>query len=163
MTGMENRNNLSPDALDWRILDEVQKEGSLSNAELAERVGSTPPSCWRRLRQMEEAGILRGAVRLVDRRRIGLTVHVVCHIRMRSHSTESIDAFERFAHAEAQIIECYSMSGEWDYLLQIVARDVDAYEAFLMGKVLKHPSVAGASSHFSLRTVKYTTALPRPG
>ena len=77
-----------------------------------------------------------------------------------AHSTESIEAFEAFVANESCVLECYSMSGEWDYLLQIVACDVEGYETFLMRKLLKHPSVAGASSQFSLRIVKYTTAIP---
>ena len=109
---------------------------------------------------MEEAGILRQTVRLADRKALGQTVHVVCSVRMRSHSTESIEAFEAFVANEACVLECYSMSGEWDYLLQIVACDVEGYETFLMRKLLKHPSVAGASSQFSLRIVKFTTAIP---
>lgn len=109
---------------------------------------------------MEEAGILRQTVRLADRKALGQTVHVVCSVRMRSHSTESIEAFEAFVANESCVLECYSMSGEWDYLLQIVACDVEGYETFLMRKLLKHPSVAGASSQFSLRIVKYTTAIP---
>lgn len=156
----EIRYNHSMDSLDIRIVEELQKDGSLSNSELAARVGSTAPSCWRRIRQLEEAGVLRSTVRLADRKALGQTVHVVCNVRMRSHSQESIDAFEALIASEPCVLECFSMSGEWDYLLQIVVRDVESYEAFLMRKLLKHPSVAGASSHFSLRIVKYTTALP---
>lgn len=155
-----NRNIFSLDKLDSRIVEQLQKDGSLSNVELASRVGSTAPSCWRRIKQMEEAGILRQTVRLADRKALGQTVHVVCSVRMRSHSTESIEAFEAFVANESCVLECYSMSGEWDYLLQIVACDVEGYETFLMRKLLKHPSVAGASSQFSLRIVKYTTAIP---
>ena len=155
-----NRNIFSLDKLDSRIVEELQRDGSLSNVELASRVGSTAPSCWRRIKQMEEAGILRQTVRLADRKALGQTVHVVCSVRMRSHSTESIEAFEAFVANELCVLECYSMSGEWDYLLQIVACDVEGYETFLMRKLLKHPSVAGASSQFSLRIVKYTTAIP---
>lgn len=154
------RNNHSMDRLDSRIIEELQRDGSLSNNELAARVGSTAPSCWRRIRQMEEVGILRNTVRLVDRKALDLTVHVVCNVRMSSHSRESIEAFETLIVSEPCVLECFSMSGEWDYLLQIVACNVERYEEFLMRKLLRHPSVAGASSQFSLRMVKYTTALP---
>jgi len=148
------------DRLDRKIVAELQKNGGLSNAELAAKVGSTAPSCWRRVKQLEEAGILRETVRLADRKALGQSVNVVCNVRMRSHSTESIGAFESMVADEPCVLECYSMSGEWDYLLQVVASDVESYEAFLMRKLLKHPSVAGAASHFSLRLVKYSTALP---
>ncbi len=156
----EKRNIHSLDRLDLRIVEELQKDGSLTNVELASRVGSTAPSCWRRIRQMEEAGVLRQTVRLADAKALGQTVHVVCNVRMSSQSAECVAAFEALVADESCVLECYSMSGEWDYLLQIVVRDVESYETFLMHKLLKHPSVASASSHFPLRTVKYTTALP---
>jgi DNA-binding Lrp family transcriptional regulator len=157
---MATQNIFSMDRLDRRILDELQKDGGLSNAELAAKVGSTAPSCWRRIKQMEDAGVLLKTVRLADRKALGQTVNVVCNVRMSSHSTESIQAFEDLVHGEPCVLECYSMSGEWDYLLQIVTRDVESYEAFLMRRLLKHPSVASAASHFALRVVKYSTALP---
>ena len=153
-------NSVSMDRLDRKIVEELQKDGGLSNLELAEKVGSTAPSCWRRIKQMEESGILRQTVRLVDRKALGQTVNVICHVRMSSHSSESIAAFEALVSAEPCILECYSMGGEWDFLLQIVARDVESYEVFLMQKLLKHPSVSGAASHFCLRVVKYSTAVP---
>ena len=157
---VQKQNSFSMDRLDRKILDELQRDGGLSNVELAGKVGSTAPSCWRRIRQMEDAGVLKQVVRLADRKALGQSVNVVCNVRMSNHSTESIEAFEELVANEPSIMECYSMSGEWDYLLQIVARDVENYEAFLMRKLLKHPSVAGAASHFSLRIVKYSTALP---
>jgi len=148
------------DDLDRRILRELQRDGSLSNPDLAHRVGSTAPSCWRRVRQMEEAGILLNAVRLADQEMLGQGVNVVCQIRMRSHATESVEAFESFVRSEERVMEVFSMSGDWDYLLRIVAASVADYEEFLMRILLKHPSVGGASSHFALRIVKYQTALP---
>ncbi|WP_395397801.1 Lrp/AsnC family transcriptional regulator [Novosphingobium sp. BL-8A] len=148
------------DALDRRIVAELQKDGSLSNSQLAERVGSTAPSCWRRVRQLEDQGVLRETVRLAQPLSLGQTVQVMCHARLKSHTTESVEAFESMVRAEPRVMECHSMSGDWDYLMQIVTEDVAAYESFLMNSLLKHPSVAGASSNFALRTVKYTTALP---
>lgn len=148
------------DALDRRIISELQKDGSLSNPELAERAGSTAPSVWRRVKQLEEQGVLKDVVRLADRRALGQNVTVICQTRLRNHATDVVEAFETMIRAEPRVMECYSMSGDWDYLLQIVAEDVQEYECFLMQTLLKHPSVAGASSHFTLRMVKYDTALP---
>jgi DNA-binding Lrp family transcriptional regulator len=151
---------LDLDGLSRKLLAELQKDASLTNAELAERVGSTAPSCWRRVRAMEEAGILKAAVRLVDQQRLGPNVNVLCHVRLRGHSRENSTAFEQLVLEESRIMECHSMSGEWDYLLRVVARDVADYESFLMGTVLACPAVGGTASQFSLRVVKYGTALP---
>lgn len=148
------------DALARKLLSELQKNASLTNAELAERVGSTAPSCWRRIRAMEEAGILKAPVRLVDQERLGPCVNVLCHVRLRSHSPENSAAFEELVLAESRIMECHSMSGEWDYLLRVVGRDVADYERFLMGTILACPAVGGTASQFSMRVVKYGTALP---
>ena len=148
------------DALDRKILAEVQRDASLSNAELAERVGSTGPSCWRRIRRLEDSGVLKGAVRLTDPRLLGQSVTVLCEVRMRDYSAACIEAFDAFVQREGRIMECYSMSGEWDYLMRIVASDVSDYDRFLMRVLLRHPSVGGASSHFALSVTKYETALP---
>jgi len=148
------------DPLSRKILMQLQMDASLSNAELAERVGSTAPSCWRRIRAMEEADILKSAVRLVDQERLGQSVNVLCHVRLKSHSPENGAAFEKLVMEEGRIMECHSMSGDWDYILRVVARDVADYESFLMGTLLACSAIGGASSQFSLRVVKYQTAVP---
>lgn len=148
------------DATDRRIIAELQRDASLSHAELGDRVGASSASCWRRVRALEEAGVLTAQVRLVDPAKIGRGVNVLCNIRMRSHSFEARDSFERFVDTCPEIIECFSMSGDWDYLMRVVVADVADYNRFLMETVLAHPSVAGGSSHFALSMTKYTTALP---
>ncbi len=109
---------------------------------------------------MEAAGVLVGTVRLADGAKLGCGVNVLCNVRVISQLHASSLAFEEFALNQPEIVECYSMSGDSDYLLRIVARDVADYNDFLMGKMLKHPAVASASSHFALQTIKFTTALP---
>lgn len=154
------KNIVKFDPLDRKILNQLQRDAGLSNAELAEVVGSTGPSCWRRVRQMEDAGVLKATVRLADAQLLGQSVNVFCEVRMRDYSAASVDAFHEFVTREDRVMECYSMSGEWDYLMRIVASDVSDYERFLMRVLLKHPSVSGASSHFALSSLKYQTALP---
>lgn len=149
-----------PDEIDRRILRLLQVDASRSHAALAEQVGSSPASCWRRIRMMEETGVLRATVRLVDAEKVGRGVNVMCQVRMRSHAPDDRDGFERFLQTKAEIMEAHSMSGDWDYLLRIVAQDVAGYEHFLMRELLNHPNVATASSHFALSQVKYTTAIP---
>ena len=148
------------DETDRRILRALQVDAALSQAALAERVGVSVASCWRRIQSLEARGVLRGAVRLLDATRVGRGVNVFCHVRMNSHAPESRDAFERFVADRPEVMECHSMSGEWDYLLRVVVGDVAGYERFLMRELLAHPRVATASSHFALGQVKYTTALP---
>lgn len=155
---MEQKHQM--DAIDRRIVAELQVDASLSHAELAQRVGSSPASVWRRIRALEGAGILLGAVRLVDAHKVGCRVNVLCNVRARSHAVEARTQFEDFVRTRPEILECFSMSGDWDYLLRIVAKDVPDYEAFLMRTLLNHPSVASASSHFALSLTKHTTALP---
>jgi Lrp/AsnC family transcriptional regulator len=146
--------------LERRIVEVLQEDASLSHAELAERVGSSPASCWRRIRALEASGVLVGTVRLVDPHRVGRGVNVICNIRARSHARDVRADFEDFVRSRPEVMECYSMSGEWDYLLRIVAADVADYENFLMHTLLDHPAVGSAASHFALSTTKYTTALP---
>lgn len=148
------------DAIDRRILAALQIDASLSNADLAEQVGSSAASCWRRVRNLEAKGALGPVVRLLNAEALGRGVNVLCNIRVRSHAREVRSAFETFVRERGEILECYSMSGDWDYLLRIVAADVADYEHFLMRVLLEHPSVGGASSHFALSQTKYTTALP---
>lgn len=148
------------DPTDRRILAVLQRRGDISHAELADATASSPASCWRRVKALEQAGVLGAAVRLVDARAVGLNVNVMCSIRITRHSGDTRSAFEAFVAGRDEIVECFSMSGEWDYLLRVVAADVEAYNRFLMHNLLGHPAVAQAASHFVLQMVKYTTALP---
>ena len=148
------------DSVDRRILAELQADGSISHAELALRVGSSPASTWRRIRSLEASGVLTGTVRLVDAEKIGCAVNVLCNVRVRNHSREMRAGFEDLVRSRPEVMEVYSMSGDWDYLLRIVVGGVSDYENFLMQVLLDHPSVGGASSHFALSLTKYTTAIP---
>lgn len=148
------------DEVDRRILALLQEDASLSHADLGERVGASAASCWRRVKALETAGVLTRTVRLLDPHAVGRGVNVLCNIRMRSHAVEDRQSFERFVDGRAEVVECFSMSGDWDYLLRIVVADVADYNHFLMETLLSHPSVAGGSSHFALSMTKYTTALP---
>ena len=148
------------DAVYSGIIREVQRDGALSTAALAELVGASQASCWRRVRALEEAGILGQTVRLLSTAMLSSFVTVICHVRMRDHSPESSALFRSYVIDLPEVMECYSMSGEWDYLLRILMKDVASYEDFLMHRLLNHAAVATASSHFALSTVKYTTAIP---
>jgi len=148
------------DNIDRQILRSLQEDGSLSVAALAAQVGTSTASCWRRVRSLEAAGVLGRTVRLVDARKVHRGVNVMCQVRLKSHAPESRRSFEQLLESHEEIMECYSMSGEWDYLLRIVVADIDEYERFLMKHVLNHESVATVASNFALSQLKYSTALP---
>ncbi len=148
------------DQVDRRIIRELQRDAGLSHAALAEKVGASSASVWRRVRNLEKSGVLGRAVRLADPKALGREVNVLCQVRMTRQSTEARSDFEDFIQSREEIVECYAMSGEWDYLLRISVRDVADYDRFIMRGVLAHPSVANAASNFALRQVKYTTEIP---
>ena len=148
------------DGIDRKIVRELQRDASLSHAALAERVGASPASVWRRIRSLEQAGVLGATVRLASAEALGRAVNVLCQVRMTRQSVEARSDFELFIQSREEIVECYAMSGEWDYLLRIAVKDVADYDRFVMRGVLAHPSVANAASNFALRQVKYTTEIP---
>lgn len=148
------------DNVDRNIIRLLQEDGTLSQVALAERVGASAASCWRRIKVLERAGIFGPVVRLVDTAALGLSVTVFCHVRLKNHLPASSDAFESLLGSRPEIIECYAMSGDWDYLMRVVASDVATYETFLRQHLLGNAVVAAASSSFALSQRKYTTALP---
>lgn len=148
------------DAIDRRIVRALQRDASLSQAALADAVGASPASVWRRVRNLEREGVLGATVRLADPARLGRSVNVLCQVRMHRQTVADREEFESFIQAREEIVECYAMSGEWDYLLRIAVRDVADYDRFIRQGVLAHPSVANAASNFALRQVKYTTEIP---
>ena len=154
------KSSIQLDELDRRLLRALQVDASLSHADLAQAVGASPASCWRRIRALEESGVLQALVRLVDARLVDRGVSVICQVTMKSHEQHARENFESYVRSREEIMECHSMSGEWDYLMRIVVADVADYERFLMRELLRHPAVANAASHFALSQIKYTTAIP---
>ena len=148
------------DATDRRIVRALQRDASLSQAALAEKVGASAASVWRRISKLEREGVLGPTVRLVDPARLGRSVNVMCQVRMHRQTVADRAEFESFIQSREEIVECYSMSGDWDYLLRIAVKDVEDYDRFIRQGVLAHPSVANAASNFALRQVKYTTEIP---
>jgi Lrp/AsnC family transcriptional regulator len=148
------------DQVDRRIVRELQRDASQSHAALADKVGASAASVWRRVRNLEKAGVLGKTVRLANAEHLDRSVNVLCQVRMTRQTVEARAEFEEFIQSRGEIVECYAMSGEWDYLLRIAVRDVADYDRFIMRGVLAHPSVANAASNFALRQVKYTTEIP---
>lgn len=148
------------DAIDKKILRLLQQQADISHAALSEVVGASAASCWRRIKSLESRGMLGPTVRLVSAEAVGRGLNVFCQVRMRTHDPAAREDFERFVENHEEVLECYSMSGDWDYLLRVVVADVQDYERLLMQGVLMHPAVSTSSSHFALKSVKYSTAIP---
>jgi Lrp/AsnC family transcriptional regulator len=145
---------------DRRLLNELQRDASRNQGELAELAGMSRTSCWRRIRDFEETGLIERQVALLNPKSAGFNIQVVLLVAMTEHTDENRDSFEAHISRLAQVTECFSISGDRDYLLHVLVADMEAYTAFLNAEILKHPAVRSASSTFVLRRIKYSTMLP---
>ena len=155
------------DKTDRKILAVLQQDGRLSNQEVAERVSLSPSPCLRRIKRLEEAGVIRQYVALLDPAQIGLGLLAFVNVRLEKHS-ESGSAGTPHAQFAAsveqwpEVAACYAMTGEMDYLLRVHVEDMDHFSRFMMKTLLTHPAVADVKSSFALHRIKDTTALPLP-
>jgi Lrp/AsnC family transcriptional regulator len=148
------------DDFDRKILERLQRDATVSVADLADQVGLSQSTCWRRISLLEQAGVIGSRVALLDARALGLEVIVFANIKLSAHGRRSLSEFEEAIAVCPEVTECYTMSGEMDFLLRIVTRDIEAYERFLRETLLQMPSVQEVHSHIALSQVKRTTALP---
>jgi DNA-binding Lrp family transcriptional regulator len=148
------------DEIDIKILHCLQDDARISNVELANRVGLSPAPCLRRVRELEHAGIVRRYVTLVDPAAVNLNVTVFVQITLDLQVEGRLEIFEQAIMRRPEVLECYLMTGDADYLLRVVVPDVSAYEAFLRDALTTIESAAGIKSSFALKQVKYSTALP---
>ncbi|MEZ5533357.1 MAG: Lrp/AsnC family transcriptional regulator [Steroidobacteraceae bacterium] len=148
------------DRIDLRILDVLQREGALSAAELAERVDLAVTTCWRRVKRLEGDGVIRERVALLDREKVGLGVTVFAHVKLVAHGRDNLGRFDQAIRRHPEVLECYTLMGDWDFLLRIVARDIKAYEAFFLDHLSKIPGIQSFSSSIAMTVVKETTQLP---
>ncbi|ROT97582.1 Lrp/AsnC family transcriptional regulator [Altererythrobacter sp. FM1] len=148
------------DETDRRILRAAQAHPDLAIAELAEKAGLSHTPCWRRLKKLEETGIISGRAVLLDPKRLGLVINVFANLQLKQHDEETLDALEQAIHIHPEIIEGFSMSGSSDYVLRVVAKSVEDYERFLKKVLLHLPGVSSINSSFALKTIKMTTVLP---
>ncbi len=154
------REQIKLDKFDLRILRELQLRADLSVAELGERIGLSHTPCWRRIRRLEEAGVIRARVTLLDPRLLNLDVNVFAQVTLTRHDEETLERFEEAVQDVAEVVECHTLSGDRDFLLRIVVGDVSDYERLLKTRLVHLPGVASVSSTFALKQVKYTTVLP---
>jgi Lrp/AsnC family leucine-responsive transcriptional regulator len=148
------------DAIDRKLLTVLQQEGRITAQDLAERVGLTASPCLRRIRLLEEAGVIRRYVAVVDQKAVGLPVSVFVSVKLERQREEELDRFAAAIARWPEVLECYLMTGPRDYLLRVVVPDLEAYEAFLKGKLTRLDGVQSIESSFALGQVKYTSVLP---
>lgn len=148
------------DDFDRKILRVLQEDCSLSTAQVAERVGLSQSPCWRRIAALEEAGIIRKRVALLDRRKIGLGAQVFANVKLSAHGRAHMAEFEATIHAIEEVIECYVLMGTTDFLLRIVTPDIESYERLFFEKLSRLPGVQEITSSMALSEIKSTTALP---
>ncbi len=154
--------NLSLDSTDWNILSHLQEHARVSNVELAKEVFLSPSPCLRRVKKLEDSGLIRGYVTLLDPHKLGLTVSVFIQVTLEKQVEKSLENFERSIRDRPEVMECYLMTGDADYLLRVVMPDLPAFERFMLDHLTKIPGIASIKSSFSLKQVKYQTALPLP-
>ena len=147
------------DTFDRKILDCLQKDASQSIGEIAEQIGLSSTPCWRRIRNLEKAGVTRGRVALLDREKLGLGTTVFVAVRTREHTQDWLDEFADAVDAFPEVVEFHRMSGDVDYLLKVVVADITAYYDFYKRLIARVP-LSDVSSSFAMEVIKSTTALP---
>jgi Lrp/AsnC family leucine-responsive transcriptional regulator len=146
------------DSIDRRILSRLQQEGRLTNVELATQIGLSASPCLRRVKQLENSGVIAGYAARLDRRKLGLDILAFVEVQMERHS--NIDAFREAVRAEPSVVSCFAMTGAFDFLLGVVTTSLDDFAAFTMQRLLRMPGVKDVRSSFVLEAVKDASALP---
>jgi Lrp/AsnC family transcriptional regulator len=157
---VENTNRPVLDQLDLRLLDILQREGALSVAEVASKIRLSTTTCWRRIQQLEQSGVIKARVALLDRNALGLDVTMFAHVKLATTGRDAIAEFEEAIRDRAEVLECYTLTGEWDFLLKIVTRNIKAFEAFYLDYLSRIPCVQSVNSSVAVTVIKESTALP---
>ena len=148
------------DAIDSRILDLIQHDAGLSVAEIAERVGLSSSPCWRRIKRLEDVGIVQRRVTLLDREKLGLDFEVYCTVKLSLPTKDNLETFEQAVSRWPEVVQCATVTGAADYELRIVTRDMHAFDDFLRDKILLLGVVSNIESRIVIRAVKNSTAVP---
>ena len=154
--------NRKLDALDAKILNALQKNARLSNVELAKQVNLSPSPCLARVKALSKAGIIKRHVTLLDPEKLNLSVNVFIQISLKQQSESSLETFERIVTSLPEVLECYLMTGDSDYLLRVAVADVNALREFILNHLTRIDAVSNIRSSLALKQVKYETALPIP-
>jgi len=148
------------DTTDLKILRFLQDRPEASVSYLAEKIGLSQTPCWRRIKKLEDDGVISGRAVILDPKSLGIVIDVVAHLKVARQEEETLEALEAEVQTHPEIVECFSMSGESDYMLRVMARSIEDYENFLKKTLVHLPGVAGVNSSFVLKRVKLTTDLP---
>lgn len=148
------------DPMDVKILTELQQNARISNHDLAQRVGLSPSPCWRRVRRLEEDGVVERYAALLTPEKVGLHLTAFAHVSLENHHSATVEAFNAAVQAQEAVLECFSTSGEYDYLLRVVTPGIADYEAFLSSVLMQIPAVRSVNTSFVLKCNKSTTTLP---
>jgi DNA-binding Lrp family transcriptional regulator len=148
------------DSIDRRLLAELQAEGRVTNVDLAKRVGLTAPPCLRRVRALEEAGVIRGYHADLDAGRLGFTITVFAMVSLKSQAEEDLRAFENHIKGLPEVRECHMLNGEIDFILKIVSKDLQTFQEFLTSKLTPAPNVASVKTSLTIRTAKSEPGVP---
>ena len=150
------------DPIDIRILNELQNDSSHSNVELAKRVHLSPSPCLMRVKALKDKGVIRNYVALADPKILGLGLNVFISISLKEHSKEALAQFEERISEHDEVMECYLMTGDSDYLIRVAVADMGALEKFILEQLTPIPGIEKIRSSFALKQVRYKTALPLP-
>ena len=148
------------DSIDRVILNILQKDGRIANVDLAERAGLSPSPCARRVKNLEDSGIIARYAALIDQKAVGLPVNVFVNVTLERQVKDALQNFEAAILNWPEVMECYLMTGEADYFLRVVVADLDAYERFLVEHLTRIPGIANIKSSFALKQIAYRTELP---
>ena len=148
------------DAVDAKILDLIQHDAGLSVAEIAERVGLSSSPCWRRIKRLEDDGVIQRRVTILDREKLGLDFEVYCTVKLSLPTKENLETFEQSVKRWPEVVQCATVTGAADYELRIVTRDMHAFDDFLRERILSLGLVSNIESRIVIRSVKHTTAAP---
>ena len=148
------------DEIDKKLLAELQAQGRITNVDLARRVGLTAPPCLRRVRSLEEDGVIRGYHAELDASRLGFAITVFAMVSLKSQAEEDLKGFEEHIKTLPEVRECHMLNGEIDFILKIVSRDLQSFQEFLTSKLTPAPNVASVKTSLTIRTAKYEPGVP---
>ncbi|EQB09854.1 MAG: Lrp/AsnC family transcriptional regulator [Novosphingobium lindaniclasticum] len=148
------------DPYERKILRELQRDASQTTAQIAERVGLSSSPCWRRIDRLEREGFIKRRVALVDRKKVGLDAHVFAQVKLNAHGRANLDEFSAKIREFPEVLDCYVLMGSVDFLIRVVAADIEAYETFFFEKLSQLPGVQELNSIVALSEIKATTELP---
>lgn len=148
------------DRTDIRILDILQQDGRISNQALADRVGISTAACWRRVRALEECGVIAGYAAILNRKQVNLELCAFVHVSLSRHVQESTKSFERAILERPEVLECFATTGDADFILRVVTASIESLDTFLEECLFALPQISQVRSHIALRELKFDTALP---